>query len=336
VNYERTLVAAAVALLVVAVVAALAVPGAVAERDEDVRPSRLALEDDVSVRAAEVTGETATLELGVRLAHRGGDAENVTVEVRAVDADTGLLATTERVDVGTVGGDREVAVTATVAVPREGGYRFRVAAYEDGRRVGSGSTTVSGVGSLTPAYARTSVRFERLGDSGVPSVSYSIANVSGDRVRLATRSHLTNAGDEGVGDLRLVVVARQAESNVVADRRTVDVGEIRPGRTAAVPVNLTVPDDYNYRLDAVLQRDGVVLGVTSATAELDPSRPLPENVTRERVDIEASDFEREEGTRPPEREPATTTEGQAPGFTGAVAVVAVVAAALLLRRRRHQ
>lgn len=335
-NYERTLLAAAVALLVVVAAAAVAVPDAVAERDEDVRPSRLSLQDDVSVRTAEVTGETATLTLGVRLAHRGGDAENVSVELRAVDADTGLLVTTERVAVGTVSGDREVAVASNLTVPREGSYRFEVAAYEDGRRVGSGATTVSGVGSLTPDYARTSVRFERFGDSGIPSVSYSVANVSGDRVRLATRSHLTNTGDGSVGDLRLVVVARQAESNIVADRKTVDVGEIRPGRTAEVAVNLTVPDDYNYRLDAVLQRDGVVLGVTSATAELDPSRPLPENVSRERVDIDASDFEREEGTRAPERERTGTVEEQAPGFTGVVAVVAVLAAALLLRRRSYQ
>ncbi|MEA5387332.1 PGF-CTERM sorting domain-containing protein [Haloarculaceae archaeon H-GB11] len=334
---ERALAVGGVALLVVLLVAAVAVPGALAERDSDVRPSDLYLQDDVAIAPAAVSGETATLSLDVRLAHYGGTAENVTVEVRAIDSDTNLLATTETVDVGNVEGNREVPVRANVTVERAGGYNFQVFVYEDGQRVASGTTQISGVGSLTPEYARSSVTFERFGDVGIPPISYSIAEASDGSATLATQTHLTNTGDETVGDLTLVVMARQAESNIVADRATVSVGDVRPGRTASVDTALTVPDDYNYRLDAILLRDDVVLGTASATAELAPTKPLPKNVTRERVDIRASDFESDAGGDRGETSQPTEygTAASGPGFGVPVALAALLGVVLLGLRRNQ-
>jgi hypothetical protein len=336
VQREYALLVAGIALFALLVSGAVVVPGALADRGDDVRPGQVALSDDVAVSPVTVTGETATLGLDVRLTHRGGPAENVTVEVRATDAGTGLLVTTREVDVGTLTGEREVPVRANVTVPREGNYDFEVFVYQEGRRVAAGTTRVAGVGSLTPAYARTSVQFEEFEGASVPAVTYSVVNASDGRVELATRTHFTNAGDERVEDLTLVVLARQAESNIVADRRTVDVGGIRPGRTEAVEATLSVPDDYNYRLDAILQRDGVVLAVAGATAELAPTRPLPDNATRERVEISASDFQRDDGDAGSverERAEASPTAGSGgPGFTGGAALVALVAATIVLRR----
>ncbi|MFB6185212.1 MAG: PGF-CTERM sorting domain-containing protein [Haloarculaceae archaeon] len=329
---ERALAGGGVALLLVMVLAAAIVPGAVAERGDDVRPGHVQLRRDVAVAPGTVTGESATLSLDVRLSHVGGPSENVTVEVRAIDAESNLLRTTERVRVGTVDGDREVPVEVNVTVPREGGYRFEVAVYADGQRVATGRTTVSGVGALTPAYARSPIVFERFEDAGIPTITYAVGNVSDGRVRLDTTTYLTNTGDGPAGDLRLLVLARQAESNIVADRMTVTVGEIRPGRTASVDAALTVPDDYNYRLDAMLLRDDVVLGVASANARLAPTKPMPANVTQQRIEIRASDFE---GTGVETGGPeATRTAGASgPGFGPAVAVLALAVSALLIRRQ---
>jgi PGF-CTERM protein len=334
VNSERALAGLAVGLVVVMALAAPVLPGALADREGPVRPSVLDLRPDVSVAPGEVTGESATLSLEMRLSHRGGPANNVTVEVRAVDAETNLRATTETVAIGTIDGDREVTVTTNVTVPRAGGYEFEVFVYQDGERIESGTTTVNGVGALTPDYRRTPVQFETFDGAGPPSVSYSIANVSGGQVELATTTYLTNTGDEPVDDLTVQVTARQAESNIVADRTTVTVGEIRPGRTAGVEATLTVPDDYNYRLDAILERDDVLLGVTSANAELAPTQPMPENVTRREIDISASDFT--QGTRDaagdgPIRE---TTAAAGPGFGVTVALVTLLAGTLLYIRRK--
>jgi hypothetical protein len=84
------------------------------------------------------------------------------------------------------------------------------------------------------------VQFERFEGSGVPTVTYTVTNTTDGRVELATRTHLTNVGDERVADLTLVVFARQAESNVIADRKRVAVGMIRPGRTSAVSSGIVV------------------------------------------------------------------------------------------------
>ncbi len=333
---ESALAVAALALLALTVATALFVPGVLADRSEDRPPGRIGLHDDVAVSPETITGETATLALDIRLDHRGGPADNVTVEVRGVDAQTGLLVTTTTVPVGTVTGEREVPVRANLTVPRDGDYEFEVFVYQDGRRVATGTTTVGGVGSLTPDYAQTSVQFERFEDSGIPTVTYTIANATGERVELATRTHLTNVGDEQVDGLTLVVFARQAESNIIADRQSVDVGAIRPGRTSAASARLSVPDDHNYRLDALVQRDGVILGVESATAELAPTEPLPENTSQERVEIRASEFQREDGDTTGDAGAVTTrTPGsEGPGFTAGLALVAILVAALFPWRDR--
>ncbi len=64
------------------------------------------------------------------------------MEVRAIDTDTGLVATMARRRPGNLtGGDGdEVRTRVGLAVDREGGYRFDIRLYEGGRRVATGST----------------------------------------------------------------------------------------------------------------------------------------------------------------------------------------------------
>ncbi|WP_459193988.1 DUF7490 domain-containing protein [Halosimplex sp. J119] len=331
----------ALALLLVAAAAAVVVfaPGAVAERtDEDVRPSRLALQEP-RVAAGDVGGEHAELSLDVRLDHRGGDAENVTVEVQAIDTDTGLVATTVRRDLGTVSGEREIRTRMNVTVERQGGYRLDIRVYEDGRRVETGSTRVSGVDSLTPDYAETSVGFERYGGqpTSPPVISAQVLAERNNLTTLRTATALTNRGSEPAGGLKLVVVARQVESNVVADRASVQVGDIGPGRTVNETVDLRVPSNYNYYLDGFLYRNGVLVETVTDSAMLDPSRPVPENTTREEVDFQAGDFAGtpEPGPGMEEDTPEPTPSSSGPGFGAVGALAALLATAALAARRNH-
>ncbi|QLH80033.1 PGF-CTERM sorting domain-containing protein [Halosimplex rubrum] len=328
----------ALALVVGAAGLALAAPNALAERtDENVRPSVLSLQDP-RVAAGEVGGERAELSLDVRMEHRGGPADNVTVEIQAVDTDTGLVATTVRKDLGTIDGNREVRTRVNVTVDRQGGYRLYIRVYEDGRRVETGSTEVSGVDSLTPDYADTSVGFHRFGDSptSIPVITYDIAEEADNRTTLRTGTYLTNRGDESAGGLRLVVVARQVESNVIADRATVEIDEIGPGQTVTEAADLTVPSNYNYYLDGMLFRDGVVVESATASAKLDPSRPVPENTTREEVDFRAGDFERGDGGGAGATPMPTDAGASGPGFGGAGALAALLALAALATRRNNE
>jgi len=336
VNRERTLAALAAVVVVGSVVFAVAVPGALAERsDESVRESYLALQEP-RVSTGVVGGETAELSLDIRLGHRGGTARNVTIEVQAVDTDTGLVETTERKRLGNVSGNREIATRVNVSVERQGGYRLDIRVYEDGDRIATGRTTVRGVESLVPDYARTSIEFHRFesGGADLPVISYSPSQTGNNRTTLETQTWLTNRGDEPAGGLELVVRARQVESNLIADRETVEIGDIGPGRTATPTVELEVPSNYNYYLDAILYRDGVIVGTATSPAMLDPSRPVPENTTREEVDFDAGEFTGETPTPPRDADTPAATVSQGPGFGAVAAIVALLAVGALAARRR--
>jgi PGF-CTERM protein len=332
---ERTLAAGAAVVLAAVVLLAALVPGIVAAPEEDdVRPSRFDV-TETTIAPGEVGGSTATLSVTTRLEHFGGDAENVTVLVRATDADTGLVATTVRKDLGTVSGRREVAVTANLSVPREGGYRIDTIVYEDDRRVRTGQTTVRGVGTLQPDYAASTIDFERFdgAPTGFPAVEYSVQSVEGNRTTLNVSAYLTNTGDEPAGDVRLVVTARQVDSNIVADRASTAVESVQPGRTVTPSVALEVPSQYNYYLDAVLWRDGVIVSTARAPASLDPTETVPVNTTTRETGLRVGDFaeEGEEADRPrTTAEP--TTSGGGPGFGIGAATVALVGTGLLVRR----
>jgi PGF-CTERM protein len=335
VRRETLLTGGVVVVVLTMLIGATAVPGVLSEPEDDVRESYLDLRE-TTIEPAAVDGQTVTLSIDARLSHRGGPAENVTVETRAIDADTGLVATTTRRSVGEIEGEREVSVRSNITVERAGGYRIDTIVYEDGNRVGTGQQSVRNVDALTPAYARSTVAFQRFENAGVPldSITYRIDGVSDNQTTLNASVYVTNAGNTPSDDLSLRLRARQADSNVIADESTVRVGQIRPGRTEIVRTQLTVPDGYNYWLDGMLFSDGVIVGTESSPANLDPTERLRENETRQEVGFQSSDFEQD---RAPERErdePEQTAAAEGPGFTALIGLLAVLASALLIARRQ--
>lgn len=328
---ETLLVAGAVAVFGATVLLAIVVPGSLAQPGEDVRSSRLSIAD-TTLAAGDVRGETATLGVTTYLKHDGGPAENVTVVYRAVDTDTGLVARTVRRQVGTVTTEGELTVRTNLSVERQGGYRIETLLYQDGRRIESGRTRVNGVGSLQPGYAKSPVTFHRFESLDLPSVQYSIAEVRDNRTTLSVTTLLTNQGDGPSGELRVVVMARQADSNIVADRAAVQVSGIEAGRTATPSTELTVPSGYNYYLDALLYKDGVIVGATQSVANLHPTETISANRTRQAVGLTVEDFERDDEREG--RQARQTTLQETPGFgvPVALAAVAVLAAAGLARR----
>ena len=115
----------------------------------------------------------------------------------------------------------------------------------------------------------------------------------------------------------------------------VPLGAVPAQHTVTPSALVTVPDGYNYYVDAVLWRDGVHVDSARSVANLDPSERISADETEEEVEFEASDFESdavEETSRERGAEADGTSE-QTPGFGLAVGLVAVLATALLARRR---
>jgi len=328
----KIVVAAAIGVVVVSILAVAAVPDVVADPADDLRPGTVDIQE-VPIAPGEVTGETAILAVEPRVGHRGNPTENVTVLFRATDSESNLVATEQSVDVGTLEDDRETPVRANLTVGREGGYEIETIVFRDGQRVGGATRTVSGLEALTPAYAESNVAFAETG--AVQPVSVAIGSADDSEVRLDLSGSLTNQGDEQTTDLEVTFTARQAESNVVADRVTVAVGDIRAGRTASVDADVTVPSEYNYYVDAVLWRDGVHVDSAQSVANLDPSERISADETDEEVAFEASDFESgaELSGRSSDDGSGRPTNEQTPGFGVGVGVIALLAAALFARRQ---
>ncbi|WP_224334300.1 DUF7490 domain-containing protein [Haloprofundus halobius] len=336
-NRETTFVAAATVVVAVSLVAAAVVPGALADPTDDgpLRPGYVQIEE-VPIAPGDATGETATLAVEARLEHRGNPTDNVTVLFRAVDSESNLVETSRTVEVGELAGDRETPVRTNLTVAREGGYEIETVVFRDGERVDSESRRVSGLEALTPPYADSNVEFADA--TGLQPVSVSVGSAEGDRVSLDLSAALTNGGDTPTGDLEVTFVVRQAESNVVADRVTVPVGEIRAGRTSTVDASVTVPDEYNYYVDAVLWRDDVHVDSAQSVANLDPTERISANVTEQEVEFEVEDFdsdgESDSGYETTAADgQAVRTETDTPGFGVVVTAVALLATALFARRR---
>jgi PGF-CTERM protein len=344
---EQVVAGMLVMVVLATVVAALVVPGIIAAPGGGERPGRVGVEE-VTIATDAVQGATVTLAVTAHLRHVGGDSENVSVFFRAVDSETGFVRATARRNLSTVAGDREVTLTQPITVDREGGYRIEIITYQHGERVDETGRAVRGLGTLTPGYARTAVVFHRFdgGDDTLPSIQYSIADTGDERATLNVSTYLTNQGDEPSENLRVVLVARQAESGIVAARRTIRIGGIRPGRTATPAATLSVPDGYNYYLDAILWKDDVIVGSARSVANLDPTETIAANVTRRDVGLEVSDFEPDAERDRPDgtsgrgdaaldgRPRATGTPVSGPGFGVLAALVGLAAALMLARRQR--
>jgi PGF-CTERM protein len=343
---ETVLGGGAVVALVAMLALGLVAPGAIASSDGSERdpPGQLSIRE-VSIAPGQVSGATATLRVDARVTHRGGDSENVAVEFRAVDAESGLVETTRTVPVGNLTRTGERRVLANLSVDRSGGYRIETVLYRDGERVDLGARSVSGVGSLEPDYESVGIGFHDFENERAqfPSVEYSIERVGDGRVTLDVSAYVTNAGDAAASDLEMVVVARQTGSSIVADRATIEVPEIRPGRTLTPSVELAVPDGYGYYLDAMIKRDDVIVSTARAGADLSPGENGSVEVDRSNDEdgLKVGEFADgdDDGIGPGDgesnrRETETVSGGGGPGFGPAVAVVATLAIAVIARRKR--
>jgi len=333
---ERRLAAGAVAVLFVALLGVAAGPGVLADpaADGPTRPGPVAIAESPAIAPGEVDGATATLTLHTRIGHYGNPTDNVSVRFRAYDAESGLLTTERTVELDELTGDRSVAVNATIEVPREGGYVIETVVFREGQVVDRDRTQVSGLEALG-----TAVRFTE--SEAVPPLSVSVASVDEDanRTTLAVAASLTNGGAASSEGLRVEVILRQAESNLVAARQSTTVADIAPGRTADATTEVTVPSDYNYYVDAAVYRDGVLVDTARSVANLDPTETISPNETTREVEFEVGDFAGgDDGSNDRVTEAAARTESSTatPGFGPVLAVAALAGAALLARRRTRR
>ncbi len=326
------LLAGVLLLVFVGAVVAAVAPGVF---DEDDRPGSVSTSiQEVDLEAGEVSGGSAELVSITRLWSDSDVEEDVRLVVRATSTETGLLEDESNVSVDRLHGGRETEVRVPVVVDRMGGYELDVVLYIDDDRASERTVRVSGVGSLTPAHLESDVGFHDF--YGLPSTEFSVSDAAGGSVDLEVSTYLSNSGDSSE-EVEVRVKARQAESNILASEARGEV-TVQPTTTEAVDATLTVPDGYNYYLDAEIWSNGNVVDTHRTVANLDPTREIDVNVTERDVGLEIEDFEedeelrrlREERQRLAEQRDSEPDEAQ-PGFGVAAALAALLAFAAAVK-----
>ena len=152
-------------------------------------------------------------------------------------------------------------------------------------------------------------------------------------------AYLENRGASPSDNLNMVVKARQAESNILADKRSTETGIIASEATAVRSIQLDVPEGYNYMMVVELWKGDVMINTWEKPLMLAPTKSVPKESVEKKMNIEVSKFVREGGVSPGAVPMMTQTPSYAPtpkmeqpGFEvmGAIAALIIV---ITLRRR---
>lgn len=279
----------------------------------------------IEVAPAAVTAGDVTLNISVSIERTSGvGASRPTLLIRAIDTETGLRVNESSGEIAAVGTGGTVIASREIVLPRRGSYRLVAQVFEDGKRRATGELIVSSLEELTPDDLRTTV--------AMVDMDFIVRSVAQGRATIGAEVSFTNEGSEPNPPFSVEIKAREADAGLLGDRQWTTLDPIRSGATVVRNVTLSVPDQYNYEVEAVLWRGDVIVERGSRALLLAP------NTTKERGGaaftthkIRTGDFVVPTDTGQPIEMPAPT---MAPGFGGLLSVIGLCSL-LALRRCRH-
>lgn len=298
-------------------------------KDTDYRPPSQLFIREVDVKPAEVTSAIVEVNVTAYINHAGGETKNATMLLRAISSDTGLLATQAFAPIPATDSEKTLAVSQHLKVERNGGYELKLLLFDNGSIRDSGSVNIRGLNAITPQSKRSGIILN--------NIDFTVSGVSAGRVTIKPDIYLENRGPGDSENLKLVIKARQADSNLLADRAGSETGVIASETTAVRSVKLEVPDGYNYMVVVELWKDDVLINNWEKPVLLAPSKTVPKESTEKKVNIEVSKFVREgaqdEGKMPyPTQAPSYAGTPKEPGFEVLGAVMALLLVIALRRR----
>ncbi|MFZ2412580.1 MAG: hypothetical protein WAW23_13490 [Candidatus Methanoperedens sp.] len=333
-GYLLTIVLASVLILSFAIVL---LKGDVLQAEPEYKqPSSLSIRD-VDVKPVEVTSSMIEVNVTAYINHYGGKTTNATMLIRAISSDTKLLETQVSAPIPETGSELEktLAVSTNLKVERNGGYELNILLFDNGSIRDSGAVSISGLNALTPQSKRSGVVLN--------NIDFTVSSVSTGKVSIKSDIYLENKARDASENLKMTVKAREAASNLLADKTVTETGVIASETTAVKSVQLAVPDEYNYMVVVELWRGDTLINSWEKPVLLAPTKTVPKESVDKKVNIEVSKFVREggvseavgkEGRYYPAATPTPAYAGapKEPGFEIFAAVAAVLA--VFVSRRR--
>ncbi len=286
------------------------------------KQGRLAVED-MNVQADGVTTSAVTLNVSSSLRNTGGAAgDPLDVRLRAFNTESGFLETEQITRVPGIewGGSR--LISQTIVLPRKGSYRLVEAVYLGSTLSGQGEITVKNLEQLTPDTQQSGLVIE--------DMDFIVRKVTGDSAVIQADIYIANGGRDPSGPVIIEIKAKEMDAHLTADKQEARIENFEPEKIGIGSTTLTVPDHYNYQVQALIWRNGTVVKRAEGIVQLRPGILVSNGSQMLSTKIDTSKFVAEEARMTPS--PYT----KSPGFEGAFAILALIgigATAGIVRRR---
>ncbi len=302
-----------------------------------VPPSNLNIRE-VDVKPVMVTSSQIEVNITEYINHAGSKTRNATMLLRAISSDTKLLETQVSAPIPETGSELEktLAISTNLNLERNGGYELNILLFDNGSIRDSGSVSIRGLNALTPMSKRSGVILN--------NIDFTVSGVSTGKVSIKSDIYLENKGPEASENLKMTVKAREAASNLLADKTGTETGVIANETTAVKSVELVVPEGYNYMVVVELWRGDTLINSWEKPVLLAPTKTVPKESIEKTMNIEVSKFVREgvtagaametEGRYYPAATPSPAYAGapKEPGFEIFAAISALLVVFTLRRR----
>jgi hypothetical protein len=286
---------------------------------------------EVDVKPVEVTSSLIEINVTAYIYHIEGEARNATMLIRAINSNTGLHEAEVSTPIPESDSDKTVTASAKLKVERNGNYDLRILLYDNGSIRESGSVGIKGLNALTPAAKQNGVV--------VNNIDFIVAGASGGIASIRSDVYLENKWAAPSDNMNMIVKARQAESNLLADKKASETGVISGEATSVKSVQLDVPEGYNYMMVVELWKGEVLVNTWEKALMLAPTKTVPKESQEKKMNIEVSKFVREGGAPPvpgvtmaPAGGDYAIPKKAEPGFEAIVAITALIIVIALRRR----
>ncbi len=255
---------------------------------ETIVPSNLNIRD-VDVKPVVVTSSQIEVNVTAYINHAGAKTRNATMLIRAISSDTKLLQTQVSAPIPEIDSELEktLAISTNLNLERNGGYDLNILLFDNGSIMDSGSVSISGLNALTPMSKRSGVILN--------NIDFTVSNVSTGKVSIKSDIYLENRGPQASENLKMTVKAREATSNLLADKTGTETGVIANETTAVKSVVLAVPEGYNYMVVVELWKGDTLINSWEKPVLLAPTKTVPKESVEKKTNIEVSKFVREGG-----------------------------------------
>lgn len=186
--------------------------------------------------------------------------------VRAINRDAGLLVSHGSTPIPETEFDKTILAHQNLRIDRDKNYELRIFLFDNGSVQDSGTINVQGLSILTPKSKDNKIVLN--------NIDFIVSGVDASRISINPDIYLENTGPEISKNLKLIVKAREADSNLLADKTASETGEIKSEATVIKTVQLKA----NSWERPVL---------------LAPTKTLPKESQEKKVNIEVSKFVRE-------------------------------------------